>query len=448
MSYAADGTGVNGTFGRFDSAATLQPNRLNRPDGAHPPEGEPGLGSTGVRTKSGRIITDAASALLLADTQFTAEASAAGGSVSAESRCYLGVHMLTRDGVKIQVSDGKIWCGPVLLTDSADTETWISASASGSAAETIVEATLGEPTIPKLTSTERLGAGVSTYRSDGAVPPGDTGQLRVPDADPVEPGDVRIVDVLPSAAGVPAPKLTQPDDGRLVTASLALHLTGLARGHSVGAGAEAVVAAAGEELVVAGFEITRPDDALSGNGTATLIVDGARVAVRDWNSVQKSGVLLASVPIGSRDVELEVLSQDRAQRISLDTGRRADGAPAVLYRNRTEIAPATPLIVTVRMPKGRPVVITGTVAQLQWRAWNPEQGWAPPGQAFLAVTVDDWKIDKPCCDVKGIETTTTWTVKKPVGTVVSDDNASSSSPNLSSPSLRTPSKERWNCRSS
>jgi len=439
-SYSATTTGGSrgstGTFGAFDGVEELRPALLARPDGKHPPDGEPGLGAAGVRTVNGRIIVDAAQVVQSADRGFAAAASKSGAAVGPDSRCYLGVRDETRSGVTIAVSDGNLWCGPVLRTDSAANATWASFPLALKLGQSIVEATAGDPSISEVTSTKTLPAGMRAYRADGLRPPDGAGGLQVPDSDPVKAGTIAILDELPSTVGAPAPSLMVPPDGRLVTPSVTVQLTGIGRLPKVGSGTDAFVAPKGEGLAVATFQITREAGAPSGNGTATLIVDGVRIAVRDWSSVKDGGALVASVPIGSRDIVLEVLAQGRAQGISLVTGQRTPGGPSVPYRRSTQVSPATPIEVAVRLPKGDPVRVTGTVGQLNWQAWDANQGWAPVGQAFLLVTVDDWKLVTPCCDVSGVKVATTWRVRMPDGTTARDTATGSAGSSSSAPKPR------------
>jgi len=351
-SYSATTTGGSrgstGTFGAFDGVEELRPALLARPDGKHPPDGEPGLGAAGVRTVNGRIIVDAAQVVQSADRGFAAAASKSGAAVGPDSRCYLGVRDETRSGVTIAVSDGNLWCGPVLRTDSAANATWASFPLALKLGQSIVEATAGDPSISEVTSTKTLPAGMRAYRADGLRPPDGAGGLQVPDSDPVKAGTIAILDELPSTVGAPAPSLMVPPDGRLVTPSVTVQLTGIGRLPKVGSGTDAFVAPKGEGLAVATFQITREAGAPSGNGTATLIVDGVRIAVRDWSSVKDGGALVASVPIGSRDIVLEVLSQGRAQGISLVTGQRMPGGPGFPPGHRGRLEAGHPLLRRVR----------------------------------------------------------------------------------------------------
>jgi len=50
--------------------------------------------------------------------------------------------------------------------------------------------------------------------------------------------------------------------------------------------------------------------------------------------------------------------------------------------------------------------------------WRDRLGWAPPGQAFVAVTVKDLHVTEPCCVLTGIEAEPRWTLALPDGSVI------------------------------
>ncbi|MBX9246694.1 hypothetical protein ICW40_18045, partial [Actinotalea ferrariae] len=353
-----------------------------------------------------------ASTLAAAERAFEAAARTAGAAVD-EPRCWAAAREATRAGATVLISDGRVLCGPVLLMESGPDEIWAGYPVSFSAGDTIVEARMGDPSIGDLTGTQALAAGLVLHRPDGAEAPADAGDLEPPDADPVASGTALILEALPEDL-----ELAEPDDGRLITPAVNLRITGLGRVDEVGSGAGAIVAPPGEELVVATFAVTRPDDAPSVDGTATVVAGGARIAVDGWSDLRDGGSLVVSVPESAGDVQLDVLFEERSQRISLVTGDREPGAPAALYRGTTSTGVGAPFSVAVALPAGAPVEASGAVAELTLGAWDPGAGWAAAGRAYLRVSIDDWQLVEPCCDVPDLEATPRWVLVLPDGSEV------------------------------
>lgn len=406
---AGDGSPrATGVFDGFDGVADVPEHLLRRPDGARPPSGEPTLGTEGLRAEDGRVVGDVASALAQAERVFARAARTSAAAVSDDARCWAGAREATRAGVTVLVYTGRVWCGPVLLSDSPETEFWTTVQTGLDSGDTLVEAVLREPSFDRVDDTRALEEGAVLHRPDGATAPTSAGDLEPPPGDPVEPGTVRVLGALPPDDSL---DLTEPADGRLVTPAVSLRVTGLARTPTLGSGVDGIAAAPGEELVVATFAVTRPDDAPSARGTATIAAGGVRLAVADFSELADGGAIVVSVPRGARDVVLEVLFEDRTQRLSLVTGERAAGAPAVLYRERTSVGVGAPLAVEVPLPEGDPVRASGAVAEATLSAWHPDRGWADTGSAYLEVRVEDWSLDEPCCDVSGLEATADWSLE-------------------------------------
>ncbi|MGY4644483.1 hypothetical protein [Cellulomonas sp. URHB0016] len=423
------GPRVTGTFDGFRGTADLRPGLLRRPDGARPPTGQPTLGTEVVRDQQGRVVSGLGPLIDSADLRLSAATTAAGAAVTDSTRCYVGVREVRRAKVVTRVSDSMLLCGPVLLTSSAPGALWVSVPFSTTAGDTIVEADVTDVTLTAVTSTALLPEGVSLYRPDGAEPPADADELEPPDAEPVDPGTVTVLPRLPEVPdGVDL--VPPPDDtnARLITPALAVELTGLARVPQLGKGREAVVAPPGEELVVARLGLRTLDEDAPGRGTATVVVDGARLPVRDWNDAADGGALVVSVPVGAQAVGLEVLWQERTQAVSLLTGVRAPGFPAALYRARTSAGVGAPASVTLPLPVGKPARAGGAVAEISLDAWSSADGWAPVGQAFLSVAVDDWAVDSPCCEMRDLKLTSRWVVVLPDGTTLPADSGPSARP--------------------
>lgn len=409
----ADGASrATGTFDGFDGVAELRTSLLRHPEGRRVPAGDPTLGADGLRAEDGRVVSGLDATLAATERAFEAAALTSGAAVE-EPRCWASAREATRAGTTVLVSDGRVLCGPVLLMDSAPDEIWAAYPVSLGAGDTVVEARMGEPSIGDLTGTVALAAGLVLHRPDGAEAPADAAGLDPPDADPVASGTALVLEALPDAVDT-----ATPDDGRLVTPAATLRITGLARVPQVGTGAAAIVAPPGEELVVATFAVTRPEDPPPTDGTATVVAGGTRIAVDDWGDLRDGGSLVVSVPEGSGDVQLDVLFEERSQRISLVTGDRAAGAPAALYRGTTSVGVGAPFAVEVALPEGAPVTARGAVAELTLAGWTPDDGWAAGGRAWLTVRVDDWQLVEPCCDAPGLEVTPRWVLVLPDGTEV------------------------------
>lgn len=128
--------------------------------------------------------------------------------------------------------------------------------------------------------------------------------------------------------------------------------------------------------------------------------------------------LLVSVPAGADAVDLEVLFDDRAQTISLLTGERAPGAPAALYRESGSVGVGSPLQVAVPLPEGDPATVSLVVTEAVVAAWLPDQGWAPDGQAYVRLALEQVEVEEPCCDVAGLEVLPVLTLTPSGGTAV------------------------------
>lgn len=241
-----------------------------------------------------------------------------------------------------------------------------------------------------------LDPGLDLARPDEREVP-DAEGLEPPDAEPIDDDAVEVLD--DESSGL---DLTEPDDGRLIVPSRVLLLTGLDRVPKIGSGADALVAAADHELVVAEFESAAVEDGPADRGTAQLVVDGARTPFTDWSSLGDTGTLAVSVPDDAEEVALEVLFDGVTQRISLLTGVRAEGFPAALYRDDPRTGIGQDLTATAVLPVGDPATAGGVISEARVVAWTDEQGWAPEGKAFLLFTTEGWQTDQPCCEVSGV----------------------------------------------
>jgi hypothetical protein len=404
VDYSA-GVGGDEVTGSFDSLVGVgapDTGDFARPDGRGAP-GTSGLApaTAGIRTEDGRRLIGDQAVIDAADEVFADAADEAGASVTDGSSCFFGG---TRNRAGQFRTDGDIWCGPVLLRTSDPADRWARTTVSFAPGDTFALAKVARaPNLP-LTGTVGLEAGTDLARPDRREP-ADGDDLEPPDAEPVDAGSVEVVDELPDDVD-----LDEPDDGRLVTPSRNLRLTGIARVDKVGSGADALVAGTGSELVVAAFEVARVEGASYDAGTAQMVVDGDRTPFAGWPTIDGSGAIVASVPDDAGQVTLEVLFDGVAQQLSLLTGERVGAFPAALYREDATVGLGRQLDATAALPAGEPVTAGGVVSEAALAAWTEEQGWAPEGRAFLALTVDGWTKDTPCCDVTGVEVTPLFSV--------------------------------------
>ncbi len=399
---------VRGSVGELGAVAALDTSTLNRPDGDRPPSDAPEIGTEGVRTEGGQVITNVDAYLAEADRQLE-DVVAAEVSVAEGARCFLGVREVSRAGQTIRQATGSTWCGPARTRAAAPGASWAELRTSVSSTA-LVTAELAQPTLT-ISASQAVPSSTLLWRPDGAEPAED-GDLAAPVAGPQPAGFADVVAELAEPDG-----LTAPADGRLRTPREDVRLTGLARVPQVGEGDAALVAAEGEELVVARYEVTVDPD-VTGRSTATLVVDGARRPLRPWSSLEDGTWLVASVPTGADAVDLEVLFDDRAQTISLLTGERAPGTPAALYRESGSIGVGSPLQVAVPLPEGNPATVSLVVTEAVVAAWLPDQGWAPQGQAYVRLALEQVEVEEPCCDVADLEVLPVLTLTPSDGTAV------------------------------
>jgi hypothetical protein len=389
------GDDVTGTFQAFEAVEDLDVGELAHPDGKDVPgtsDLQPATG--GLRAADGRRLLGDQEAIDGADDAFATAAEEAGASVSDDSLCFFGG---TKGKADAFVADGSIWCGPVLVRGSDPSDLWATTSFSPTSGESFALATATAPTSFSLSSTTSLAPGVDLYRPDGKEVPEGL-DLEVPDAAPIEDGEVQIVEQLPDDVD-----LTEPADGRLATPARSLRFTGLGKAEQIGAGADALVAAEGDILVVASFEATATEGGGFDQGTAVLSVDGDKSPFDRWSSVDGSGALVAPVPDDAEDVTLEVLFDGVTQEISLVTGERTPGFPAALYREKPSLGLQAQISAQAPMPVGDPATATGVASEVRLAAWIEGRGWAPDGKAYLVLTVTGWSAPPPCCEVTGAE---------------------------------------------
>jgi len=387
-----NGREATGTFDAFESVAAPDTDDFVRPDGRAVPDSSrlaPARG--GIRTADGRRLVDDQAVIDTVDGAFMTAVAESGAAGSEGSLCFFGGATNEADQF---LTDGSLWCGPVLLGDSAPGALWAQSSFTAGTGDSFAVADATPPPSFELGATSPLPPGVSLVRPDGRQPVDGTG-LRPPVAGPV----ARTIEVLPEApAGV---QLQAPADGRLHLPSRTLLLTGLGRIDQAGAEAEEVAVAGGETVVVATFESAAVEGGPADGGTAQLVVDGEASPFDGWSALPATGALTVSVPADAQDVTLEVVFDGLSQKISLLTGERAGGFPAVLYRDGTTAAIGAEFVAEAAMPAGDGATASGVVGGVRLVAWLDGRGWAAPGRAFLAVDITDWQAEPPCCEVTG-----------------------------------------------
>lgn len=398
-----------GRFDRFRSAEKIDASRLRRPDGKRPPKSPKLIPSTaGLRDDEGRRLLGLEETLTTADADFLRRATDAKAAVRADSRCYFG-YTEGRSGLRI--SDQKLWCGPILLVESTPDQLWVSHSMRASQQDDLVTARVQRVSMTDIRSTTPLKPGVLLFRPDDRKPT-DEGGLRPPDPAPQSTGVLKVLTQNPEGVS-----FTPPLDGRLVTPSISITLEGLARAGKLGAGRDALVAPPGETFVVAQLSRRRQAGSVSDSTAAAIVVDGNRRPFSGWSSLPERAVVVVGAATGAKSVDLEVSFAGRAQTISLLTGQRGPGAPVALYRQVGTTGIAQGVDITVPLPAGPPVRVRGNVAEARIEAWRSKDGWAPSGEAFVSISVTDWHVTSPCCDLKDVKVSAAWRLVLPNGTI-------------------------------
>lgn len=416
---SASGDDSTGTFESLDGVGDPDTGDFDRPDGRGVPSTSDLKPATkGVRAADGRRLVGDQAAIDAADDAFAEAAADADASVADDSECFFGG---TRNRAGQFLTEGEIWCGPVLLLDSDARDSWSMSTFSVGSGDTFALAEASPPSIDSLTTTVPLDPGLDLARPDGHKIPDATG-LKPPDAEPVEDDAVMVVDDLPGEV-----EFDEPDDGRLIIPSRRVQLTGLAQVDKVGSGSGALVAADDHSLVMVMLDEEPIEDGPSDEGTAQLVVDSDKSPFEEWTSLDGSGTLVLSVPDDVEEVALEVLFDGVRQRISLLTGERAGGFPAALYREETRAGLGEPLNATAALPVGDPASAGGVISEARLAAWTDDLGWAPDGKAFLVLITDGWETDDPCCEVDDVEVMALFALTpdggKPIDGVTSDSSS-------------------------
>ena len=401
VSYQSRNGEAFGTFGKLTAVEAVDRGSLSRADGRRPPgRSDLKVPPVVLRAADGRRLSGDDKVIAAADEAFARAATHAGAALAGDSGCWFGVVAGPPDQ---RISDSAMWCGPVLLRSSRPDAAWAKWPVSSRSTDWFAVAELQPPSISSITTTVTLAPGTQLYRADGRVAP-DAAGLALPDASPKDPGYTEVLQSLPD--GLP----TQPPtgDGRLRIPSRQITIEAVARVPKIGSGKDAVVAAQGEELVVARYTRVDPQAGPSDRGTAQLIVGTRRQAFSKWTTLPAMGAFVVSVPKGTTPVLLEVLFDGVTQTVSLATGERSPDARAALYRATESIGVGKPFQLSVPLPVGDPAGMTGVVTEVRIEAWRERIGWAAPGQAYLTVKLGSVKTQAPCCAVSNVRVLPTW----------------------------------------
>ena len=188
------GGGATGAFDSFKAVGDPDTGAFARPDGRGVPSTSDLKPATeGVRAEDGRLLVGAQAMIDEADDAFAVAAEKAGASVAKDSACFFGG---TKNKAGQFLTDGELWCGPVLLLDSDPPDVWSRWTFSVGSGDTFAFAEPSTPSIVSLTRTLSLDPGVDLVRPDGRRTPDGAG-LAPPDAEPIEDGVLVVVDKLP-----------------------------------------------------------------------------------------------------------------------------------------------------------------------------------------------------------------------------------------------------------
>lgn len=399
------------TFAKPSAVEALESGDLRRLDGKRPPGTKDlPVPDNVLRTAEGERLTGEDEAIAAADRSFVRAVDKAEASLPPEPACWFGILAGAADR---RSSDGSLYCGPVVLASSAPGATWSKHALSSQPGDLFAIEEITDPRISSVTSTSKLPPGIGPYRPDGRPAP-DRIELGPPDAKPQAGGYLDVVEDAPDGLVLDTPR----GDGKLNIPSRSLRIDGVARAPKVGSGKTAVVAAPGEELVVARFGRVDAPSTSAPDGSAQIVVGTRRTPFPDWSGLPKAGLIIVSVPAGTVDVGLEVLFEGVPQTLSLVTGERAPDGRAVLYRTTTSVGVGVPVSVSVPLPAGDPAGVSGVVTKATLEAWQPKVGWAPAGRGFLTLTLESWKVNRPCCALSKVEVTSAWALVLPDGTSI------------------------------
>jgi hypothetical protein len=315
-------------------------------------------------------------------------------SLAAEAHCFL-----SKASEDARTANSFIRCGPVLFIDAPSTDNrWMTGQLEtyNDYESGTVSTSLGE-----LTRGAALNAREYLYRPDGIEP--SVEEIRIPDPPPVA------TDYSYTTTDEIGVELDQLDGASLRGVDYALSVDGAATVERIGQGPEATVAPAGHTLLVVRYDLTTDD--YYGVVEVAVEVDGVKQSVE---LPPGANTLVAVVEAGAEDIGLNVTDTDTNQTVSLLTGERQEGYPAVLYRPDRRIAVNDSAALTFTGASDNPncngeglAELTLGDAELVWSAADSEilaQGYGdelpPPSegdQAWLVVEIRSFESTLEGC---------------------------------------------------
>lgn len=394
----------------------------------------------GLETAAGTVDQKTASAFLsIADTDWRndIEAAAGAGGVSRQvqnlppdARCYFVTADSTSGGKQ---SLHLMACGPVRRLGVAEGAVWDIARIEGTSngnqtGETGQTGLRIVDSDPWQRSVRRPADG-DLFRPDDKECPDGADQLAAPPAPAASPRLVQVhaqPEPHGQVGGVGAQlgkvKLAEHNEP-LIAPDVTVTLTGLGTADTIGVGAHTRVPAAGERFVVARFTTAKTSDPVAGpvsepardsisgqigrsdvETSFGVAADGQSHPIdlvttnntgtpgsMDWRGLPGGGYLVASVPTDAKDVSLTATTQGVTQSLSLLTSERTSTNVAAAYYRPTRSVTLNQRLPVKTVKIGRDFDTTYTIAitKVGLTAWDPEKGWAPPGQAWLRFRYDE-----------------------------------------------------------
>ena len=223
-----------------------------------------------------------------------------------------------------------------------------------------------------------------------------TGTVSASAATVVQPDSV-------TAVGDPGVALSAPSDGRTAGDGFLSEVTGVGIGYRFGSGKQAWQARPGQRLVAFSLAGTLPGQNVNGNTvTGTLIVDGVRQPL-PAQPPNPPVDYLASVPVDTRDVAVQLAAGGLAQTFSVTAGAREGVQPAVLYRDRLDWQTVDQIGETINFPTPDPAAgllasastdVELTSATLTWFGPDPTDPTpADQSKAWLVLDLTSGQHD-------------------------------------------------------
>jgi hypothetical protein len=350
-----------------------------------------GCGASGLETGAGTVEKKTSEAFLTT-TESAWHRQVDGQSnknLSADARCYFVT------GADSNKSLGTVACGPVRRLGSAERQVWDVVRVETTGADKPgLEIPDEEPWKESQVRPDSSGF----WRPDDKEAADNADALAAPPAPPAPAGLTEVSDKSQTLQLKPAGEKLVVPDGTVT-------LKGIATPETIGSGTEVRAPASGEKFVVAVFgtaptmdPLTGRDafDPASGNTVATkwtVTVGGQQRPVDVLSDVAGSAVvpqrtLIASVPKDSSEVLLTATNGAVAQTLSLTTGKRTSKTAAAYYRTGTT-ATLNKSVPTKSVNLGSSwwSKFSYSLGRAALTPWDPEQGWAPDGQAWVRVEV-------------------------------------------------------------